>query len=191
MLKFSEEARNRIIHFMKDKNLNAVGLRLPSGDGAFFDLEAIDLSKVTAQEAFLEAETIMFIFDKDAREKIQDAMVDYIPGGLLPGRFVIEHVEPLPQGFAGPDMSDPKVRKIQEVLEKDINPAIASHGGTARLLDYRNNLVYLQLGGGCQGCGGVSATLKQGIEVRLKEALPEIRGIVDQTEHEKGTNPYL
>jgi Fe/S biogenesis protein NfuA len=83
------------------------------------------------------------------------------------------------------------VQKIVDVLDNEINPSIAMHGGNAQLLDYRDNIVYLQMGGGCQGCSGVDLTLKQGIETRLKEVVPEIVGVMDQTDHANGKNPYF
>jgi Fe/S biogenesis protein NfuA len=80
--------------------------------------------------------------------------------------------------------------RVQEVLDREINPAVGMHGGFIRLLDVKNHHVYVQLGGGCQGCGMADVTLKQGIETLLKERIPEIVGVVDQTDHAGGANPY-
>ena len=80
--------------------------------------------------------------------------------------------------------------KIQEILDTMINPAVAGHGGFVELLDVKENVVYLRLGGGCQGCGMVNVTLKQGIEMTLKEEIPQIVGVIDQTDHAGGSNPY-
>ncbi len=80
--------------------------------------------------------------------------------------------------------------KVQKILDEMINPAVAGHGGFVELLDVKDNQVYLMLGGGCQGCGMVNVTLKQGIEVALKEEIPQIAGVIDQTDHAGGTNPY-
>jgi Fe-S cluster biogenesis protein NfuA len=67
---------------------------------------------------------------------------------------------------------------------------VASHGGHVSLIDVKDKAVYLQLGGGCQGCGMADVTLKQGIEVMIKEAVPEIEEIYDVTDHAGGDNPY-
>ncbi len=80
--------------------------------------------------------------------------------------------------------------KIQKVLDEYINPAVASHGGFVELLDVKENVAYLKLGGGCQGCGMVNVTLKQGIEATLKEEIPQLAGVIDQTDHAGGNNPY-
>ena len=80
--------------------------------------------------------------------------------------------------------------KVQQILDEMINPAIAGHGGWVDLLDVKDNNVYLRLGGGCQGCGMVNVTLKQGFEATLREEIPQIAGVVDQTDHQGGNNPY-
>ena len=80
--------------------------------------------------------------------------------------------------------------KVQELLDDMINPAIAGHGGFIRLLDVRENQVFVMMGGGCQGCGMADVTLKQGIETMIKEEIPQITGVIDQTDHAGGQNPY-
>ena len=88
------------------------------------------------------------------------------------------------------DMSE-LAEKVQTVLESQINPAIASHGGAAQLIGVEGNDIYLRLGGGCQGCGMAQVTLTQGIEASLREAVPEIGNIIDATDHAAGENPYF
>jgi len=80
--------------------------------------------------------------------------------------------------------------KIQTLLDDQINPAIAAHGGWVELIDVKNNEVYLRLGGGCQGCGAADVTLKQGIEKSIRQLVPEIGAIMDTTDHAAGRNPY-
>jgi Fe-S cluster biogenesis protein NfuA len=80
--------------------------------------------------------------------------------------------------------------KVQELVDTSINPAIAAHGGWVELLDVKDNVVYLQMGGGCQGCGAADITLKAGIERLIKEELPEITEVLDTTDHAAGDNPY-
>ena len=80
--------------------------------------------------------------------------------------------------------------KVQDLVDTSINPAIAAHGGYVELIDVKDNVVYLQMGGGCQGCGAADITLKAGIERLIKEELPEIEEVLDATDHAAGTNPY-
>ena len=89
-----------------------------------------------------------------------------------------------------PLLQDPVARRVNELIEQRITPGIASHGGTVDLLDYAEGKVYVRLGGGCQGCGMVDVTLKQGIEALLRQEIPEIVEVVDTTDHASGTNPY-
>ena len=79
---------------------------------------------------------------------------------------------------------------IEELFVREINPAIAAHGGFVELLDVKGNEVYLRLGGGCQGCGMADVTLKQGIETSIRKAVPEVGAIMDTTDHAAGRNPY-
>lgn len=80
--------------------------------------------------------------------------------------------------------------RIQELIDSKINPGVASHGGMVTLLDVKDNVAYLKLGGGCQGCGMVDVTLKQGIERILKAEVPELQEVVDSSDHKSGTNPF-
>ncbi len=87
-------------------------------------------------------------------------------------------------------MGDDLKAKVQELIETTINPAVAGHGGFVELLDVRDNTVYLQMGGGCQGCGAADITLKAGIERLIKEEIPEVVEVLDATDHASGTDPY-
>ena len=80
--------------------------------------------------------------------------------------------------------------KVQQLLDREINPALGMHGGWVELIDVRKNSVFLRLGGGCQGCGAVDVTLKQGIEKSIRELIPEVGEIMDTTDHAAGRNPY-
>jgi len=89
------------------------------------------------------------------------------------------------------DLSGDVAQRVIQVLEQQVNPAIAEHGGHAELVAVEEDAAYLRLGGGCQGCGMATVTLSQGIEVAISEAVPEIARVVDVTDHAVGTNPYF
>lgn len=87
--------------------------------------------------------------------------------------------------------SPDKLRElIGEILERDVNPSISSHGGHVTLLDVKGNTIFLEFGGGCQGCGMANVTLKYGVERHLRAQVPEIGEIFDTTDHASGNNPY-
>jgi len=81
-------------------------------------------------------------------------------------------------------------KKVETILNNEINPLIAQHGGVVSLIDVRGADLYLQLGGGCQGCGMADVTLRQGIEASIRRALPEVEEVLDVTDHAAGTNPF-
>ena len=81
--------------------------------------------------------------------------------------------------------------RVEDVLENEINPAVASHGGFVHLLDVRDNNLFIQMGGGCQGCGMANVTLKHGVESAIRQAIPEVGAILDVTDHAAGRNPYF
>lgn len=91
---------------------------------------------------------------------------------------------------SGEAPTGPLADRVAQVLADQINPAIAAHGGFAELVGVEDTTVYLRLGGGCQGCGLARVTLGQGIEVAIRQAIPEVGEIIDVTDHASGENPY-
>ena len=91
---------------------------------------------------------------------------------------------------AKPGLNTPEGAAVQQLLDERINPAVASHGGFIELVDVKDTVAYIRLGGGCQGCGMADVTLKQGVEVEIKQAVPSITAVLDVTDHAGGSNPY-
>ncbi len=79
---------------------------------------------------------------------------------------------------------------VERLFEEHINPALASHGGFARLVKVEDRDIYLEMGGGCQGCSASRLTLRNGIESAIRRILPQVREVIDVTDHDAGTNPY-
>jgi Fe-S cluster biogenesis protein NfuA len=79
---------------------------------------------------------------------------------------------------------------VQDILDREVNRSIASHGGAISIVDLRQGQLYVRMSGGCQGCASSEATLKQGFEVMVKRAAPEITEIIDVTDHQSGQKPY-
>ena len=119
--------------------------------------------------------------DPQSAKHLDGATVDFVTQGFQSG-FQIDNPNPV--------WDDPKAQAVQELIDRNINPSIASHGGYVSLVDVKDDVVYLAFGGGCQGCGMIDVTLRQGVEVMIKEAVPEIKEVVDITDHASGTNPY-
>ena len=88
------------------------------------------------------------------------------------------------------DPKEVQMEVIQNLLDIEINPKVAAHGGFFTLKDVADNNVYVELGGGCQGCGMVDVTLRQGVEQRMREVFPDMVDLIDNTDHAGGDNPY-
>lgn len=191
MLKLTDKAKEKIRGLLKEKDPKSWGVMLPDQAGTYIHLPLIDLATLPSIDDVKFVEDLKLVVDRTTNDEIEEIAVDYLDGGVLSGVFEVKVQKPAAAGAGSLDTSNPQVRKILEVLEKEINPAVASHGGYTKLLDYRDGKVYLFMGGGCQGCHGVDQTLKYGIETRLKEVVPEVVAVIDQTDHAAGTNPYF
>jgi Fe/S biogenesis protein NfuA len=80
--------------------------------------------------------------------------------------------------------------KVRQLLDGQINPSLAMHGGFAALERVEDDVVYVTMGGGCQGCAVSAMTLREGIARSIKEAIPEVSEVIDTTDHALGENPY-
>ena len=119
--------------------------------------------------------------------------VDWPALGL--GNVIRKHlrsgVSPVSAGFFDDLPAEGDLKwAIGDLLNREINPALARHGGFVELIDVKRNNVYLRLGGGCQGCGAADVTLKQGIERAIRDLVPRVGEILDTTDHAAGRNPY-
>ena len=92
--------------------------------------------------------------------------------------------------LGGDSPDDDLKARIQHVLDTDINPAVAMHGGHIELLDVKGTEAFVHMGGGCQGCGQAAMTLKHGVQTSIIEAVPEITAVYDTTDHAAGSNPF-
>ncbi len=144
------------------------------------------------------ADDVVIEHDDELAIAIPAASVELLRGATLGfnGGMVMQNPNrPLPPAARiadGPqaDLSGEIPQRVVQVLEEQINPAIASHGGYAELVAVEDSIAYLRLSGGCQGCGMAAVTLSQGIEVAILDMVPEITEVIDVTDHASGANPY-
>ncbi|MDK1018209.1 MAG: NifU family protein [Actinomycetota bacterium] len=112
---------------------------------------------------------------------------------LKPGLSIENPNSPSPKILGdGPplDLSGPVAEQVDQVIQTQINPSIASHGGVAELVAVEEGVAYVRLGGACQGCGLADVTLSQGIETTIVASVPEVHQVIDVTDHNSGENPY-
>ena len=185
MITVTEAARRKVLELMKSEPREGLSLRFGvngRGPGGFlYRLAFVEPADRSANDRVQALEGFEVVIDEASLPSVSGATIDFLDGPNGSG-FKIENPNPL--------WADPHAVAVQQVLDEEINPAVATHGGFVTLLDVREGVAYIQMGGGCQGCGMVDVTLKQGIEVRIRERVPAIQGIVDSTDHAGGTNPY-
>ena len=168
---------------------------LPGGS-VYFDTAAGAENSLMARELLsIPGVSGVLIQDNLITVTAAENQANWMPIGREAGkriRSVLEGAEPAVDPEVLADLPAPEdIRdRVQAVLRDEINPAVASHGGYIDLVGVERNQVFIRMGGGCQGCGMATATLRQGVEKILRRAVPEIGAILDTTDHAAGTNPY-
>ena len=187
MLTITDKAKQRVQEAIKAEGKSDLGLRVSidgrTPAGLQFGLALITPDEVQEGDVVVDSDGVKIYLDADAAPRMENARLDFVETLSESGFKVLDADE-------GTQWDDPISQRVQKVLDEKINPGVAGHGGWVELLGRKEDTVYLKLGGGCQGCGMVDVTLKQGIEVMLKEDVPEILHVVDQTDHAGGNNPY-
>ena len=148
---------------------------------ANYSVQLIELSDTPAENISIDFENIPVLVSKEVIPYLEGTEVDLNDKGEL---------EAFNPNMSITEISGSVEEQIQHVLDEEVNPMVASHGGVVSLLEVKDHNAYLEFGGGCQGCGMIDVTLKQGVEVMIKAQIPEIEAIYDVTDHAGGTNPY-
>lgn len=163
---------------------------LGSERGAYtYDLFFQAVADAAPSDVVQHDDDLAIVVPGSSVDRLRGATLDLADGELV---LVNPNVPPLePWERPDADLSGPLAQQVLDILQEEINPSIASHGGRADLVAVDEGVVYLRLSGGCQGCGMASVTLGQGIEVVLKEEIPEVVRVVDVTDHAQGSNPYF
>jgi Fe/S biogenesis protein NfuA len=123
-------------------------------------------------------------------DKLDGAVLDFRGGMVMENPNKPRPASPAMVDRPQADLSGDVPQRVLQVLEEQINPAIAAHGGFAELVAVEDSIAYLRLSGGCQGCGMAAVTLSQGIEVAILDTVPEITEVIDVTDHASGANPF-
>jgi len=161
-------------------------------DGAYtYLMELRPLEEASNSGVVQRHDDLSVVVDTDSTDRLAGATLDFTGAGMVmqnPNR-------PTPSspavGTRPPaDLAGEVPQRVLQVLNEEINPAIAAHGGFAELVAVEDDTAYVRMGGGCQGCGLAAVTLTQGIEVAILDAVPEIEKVIDVTDHASGANPY-
>ena len=192
MITLSETAQEHFAKLVAQQGIDGLGIRLravdagtPKGD---CHLEFCEPADLDGTEWEIECSDFSLYVDAASRPYLDGATIDFDKsptGGALTIRA---------PGLRGSPPGDDAsiVERVRYVIETEINPQLASHGGRVSLREVTGEgVVVLQFGGGCHGCGMVDATLRGGVERTLKERVPGVTGVADATDHSTGANPYM
>ena len=188
MITLTPTANQKFIDAAKAEEREGDGLRvIVNGGGTAqpqFALNFVATDEISENDTVIEDGDLKIFVDAESIRWLKDATIDFIEG-LEESGFRVDAPN------AGiPRPAGPLAEAVLKVLDEKVNPGVASHGGVVSLVAVEDDTAYLRFGGGCQGCGMSSYTLKQGIEKTLFEEVPAIKKVVDVTDHAAGTNPY-
>ncbi len=184
LLEVTTAAQEKIHAVIQTEEVEVEGLRIgiQGRTATAFQYSLGLATEAEADDIVVECDNFKVLVDADSAADLSGAVIDYVDD-LNSSGFKIENPNT-------PTWDNPKAQKIQELIDERINPAVAAHGGQIELLNVGDDAVYIHMGGGCQGCGMANATLKHGIEAMIQEAFPEIKHVIDTTDHAAGDNPY-
>jgi Fe/S biogenesis protein NfuA len=148
-----------------------------------YALEVVEAASRAEDDALVEIGGIAFLVDPESAPLLRGATLEYVES-LSGGGFRFENPN-------RPRLLEvPLAAQVQRLLDDEVNPGVAAHGGRVTLVDVQDGRVVVEFGGGCQGCGMANVTLREGVAATLRRALPEITEVVDATDHEAGETPY-
>jgi len=198
----SEKARKRVVALRADEPEPDLALWVEvvgaNATEFVYDLYFQGIQHADPDDLVVDLEDLTVVVPDGSRDLLDGATLDVNRDLLNPG-LVLDNPNRPPSGAVSPamasdlgELSGTVEERVRTVLDRQINPAVASHGGRAELVSVtEGGVVSLRLSGGCQGCGQAAATLRNGIEVALRQHIPEITEIVDVTDHAAGENPYI
>jgi len=167
---------------------------LPNGFIRFKDKERAKGSPLAEKLFAIEKVLAVSIKDNEVTVTCQPP-VDWRQAGPLVGAAIRAHLQTgqaavAPEALQNAPQEDVLRQQVQKFLDENVNPAVASHGGYITLIDVQGKNLFIQMGGGCQGCGMANVTLREGVETSLRQNFPDIGEILDITDHSSGENPY-
>lgn len=190
MVTFTDGAKAHVVAFLAEES-EPLAVRIEVLDSSplapQYDLALIEESEKEPGDQVYAQGGFEVVVPQSSVDLLQGATVDWVESMQGSG-FKVENpnIVPIGEGIADGPLAD----RVKAVIEMQVNPAIASHGGSVGLVEVREDVVYLEMMGGCQGCGMAAATLAQGIRRIIMENVPDVRDIVDVTNHDAGVNPY-
>jgi Fe/S biogenesis protein NfuA len=191
MLTFTDRAREMVRTFMDQGEGELEALRIGvegSPVAPRFELTLVARSDRRQDEREVDVGDFAVLVAEESVDRLNGATVDFVE------RVNESGFEVRAPGSAEGTRSDPTgplADRVREVLDAQVNPSIAAHGGQINLVDVKSTEIFLEMTGGCQGCALSRMTLRQGVEKMLRQSVPEITAVHDVTDHAGGQNPYF
>jgi len=173
----------------------SLGLRIEitgtRGVDFVYDLSFDELSEASGDDLVCDLGGISVIVPGSSVEQLRGSVLD-VPRNPTQGGLVIRNPN-RPDPLAGVELhlEGTVAERVQQLIDQQINPSLASHGGFATLVGVEDDeRVFITLGGGCQGCAMSRMTITQGIDRAIRDAIPEVTEIIDATDHSAGESPF-
>ena len=191
MVNITESAQEYLIELLKKQDCEGISVRIFILDAGSPKAETCisfcrpgeekaddEVKQYEGFQTFIERHSIPFL---------KDAVVDFVKDSMG-GQLTIKAPNSrLPKISDDSSLED----RVNYVLYNEINPGLAAHGGNVTLEEiFEEDVAVLRFGGGCQGCGMVDVTLKDGVEKALLEQIPQLKEVRDVTDHSNKENAY-
>jgi Fe/S biogenesis protein NfuA len=187
MLTFTDGAKEKVQEYLEMSENDPVGLRVMAdrqGRHRFqYNMSLVMEDERDDKDRVLNMGAFDVYVDPQSAEWLEGATVDFVSDFTGSG-FRFDNPQAVVQ------WDDPVAQRVQQVIDEKITPSVAGHGGWVELVSVDGDAAVIQFGGGCQGCGMSEVTLKQGIETVILQEVPEIKRVMDDTDHSSGESPY-
>ena len=195
MVKFTNRAREMVLAFMGEGDGALEALRISMEGSPLhprFELSLVGRDERRPDEQEVDAGGFTVLLAESEAPALEDALVDFVERVNESGFEVRtkDAADGRPANGSARVPQGPLADRVRAVLDQEVNPGIAAHGGVISLVDVEDTEVYLEMSGGCQGCAMSRLTLRQGVERMLRQAVPEITAVHDVTDHASGASPF-
>ncbi len=193
-LNFSDKARDMVTSFMDLEEDGLQALRIAVEGSPFapnYELTLVDADTRAESDLEVDAGSFTVLVDEASAERLDGASVDFVETIQESGFQITPDPEAAKAATSDEGPTGELAERVAQVLDAEINPAIAAHGGVINLVDVQGTEIFIEMAGGCQGCAMSRMTLRQGVERMVSQSVPEVTAIHDVTDHASGDNPYF
>ena len=193
-LNFSDKARDMVTSFMDLEEDGLQALRIAVEGSPFapnYELTLVDADSRGEADLEVDAGSFTVLVDEASADRLNGATVDFVETIQESGFQITPDPDAVKAAMDDGGPAGELADRVTHVLDTEINPAIAAHGGVINLVDVQGTEIFIEMAGGCQGCAMSRMTLRQGVERMVSQSVPEVTAIHDVTDHASGDNPYF